>query len=455
MDFFKVKKFRKAHKPNPEKDLEDKPVPPPEEMKNENVNDLTKSAKADPTAEVEDDDDDDDDFITNEVKRRLKELRRNSFMVLIPEESCPEEEEGETSSNDWRDSEVELGSSGVDNSAQIQRFPLRGYLLVQPLYLQCMCITFRIISEVDSWSSNHPVLSVMNYDSWFQFLGSRISSIPSPRSASKKLASTLRSLSLKKREEPPDEGEHLQHLEDDPYQNLETAYVAQLCLTWEVLHCEYTQLSQEIASQPESLTCFNHAAQQFQQFQVLLQRFIENEPFEQGLRVEIYARTRNSLPKLLQVPNIQGSNQKEKEEEESDSLVLASGLIRIIENTILSFRLFLKMDKKKSTGVFNLFGGENQIVSPLQQIQSSLEKKEMKLKELCKKKKGWKKKSWPATQEEVDLLFGVIDIKVISRVLRMVRINKEQLLWCDEKMNKVNLSEGKLHRDPSPVLFPC
>ena len=111
MDFFKVKKFRKAHKPVPEKDLEDKPVPESEEPKNDNAgDDLNKSANADPIAEAEDDD---DDFITNEVKRRLKELRRNNFMVLIPEEeSCAEEEEdeeeeGETSSSEWRDVEAE------------------------------------------------------------------------------------------------------------------------------------------------------------------------------------------------------------------------------------------------------------------------------------------------------------------------------------------------------------
>ena len=119
MDFLKVKRFRKAHKPEPEKDLEDKPVPQPEEPKNDNGatgggdNDLNKSTKADPEAEAEVEDDD-DDFITDEVKRRLKELRRNSFMVLIPEEkeeeSYPEDEEeeaGETSSSDWRDVEAE------------------------------------------------------------------------------------------------------------------------------------------------------------------------------------------------------------------------------------------------------------------------------------------------------------------------------------------------------------
>lgn len=138
------------------------------------------------------------------------------------------------------------------------------------------------------------------------FEGSRIPSNPSPRSASKKLASTLRSLSFKRREGLQGDGEHLQQPFDDPHQDLETAYVAQLCLTWEALHCQYTQLCQKISVYPENPTWCSHAAQHFQQFQVLLHRYIENEPFEQGNRVEIFARSRVLLPKLLQVPNFQG-----------------------------------------------------------------------------------------------------------------------------------------------------
>lgn len=106
-----MKRFRKAHKPELETDSEDKPVPQPGEPKNENGN-VGKTADVDSTnAEPEDDD---DDFITNEVKRRLKELRRNSFMVLIPEESTPEdedaddeEEQGNMNPSDWRDVEAE------------------------------------------------------------------------------------------------------------------------------------------------------------------------------------------------------------------------------------------------------------------------------------------------------------------------------------------------------------
>lgn len=80
--------------------------------------------------------------------------------------------------------------------------------------------------------------------------------------------------------------------------------------------------------------------------------------------------------------------------------------------------------------------------------------KATKLKELRKKRKGWKKRSWPSSQEDVQLLFSLIDVKILSRVLRMVRISKEQLFWCEEKMKKLGVSDGKLQRDPSPILFP-
>lgn len=61
-------------------------------------------------------------------------------------------------------------------------------------------------------------------------------------------------------------------------------------------------------------------------------------------------------------------------EEASDLMVLATDFIRIMESSILSFRQFIKMDKKKSGGVRSIFGSQNQMATPVQQIQSSLEK---------------------------------------------------------------------------------
>jgi hypothetical protein len=77
------------------------------------------------------------------------------------------------------------------------------------------------------------------------------------------------------------------------------------------------------------------------------------------------------------------------------------------------------------------------------------------VKELLKKRKGWKSKTWPGTVEEVQLLLALIDVKVVSRVLRVGKLSREQLLWCEEKLSKVGLTENRLRRDGSPILFPC
>lgn len=81
--------------------------------------------------------------------------------------------------------------------------------------------------------------------------------------------------------------------------------------------------------------------------------------------------------------------------------------------------------------------------------------KAIKLKYQWKKKKNWKKKSRTCTPAGADLLLGLVDVEVMERVLRMDKITKEQLFWCEEKMKKLDLSRGKLQRDPSPLLFPC
>lgn len=59
-------------------------------------------------------------------------------------------------------------------------------------------------------------------------------------------------------------------------------------------------------------------------------------------------------------------------------------------------------------------------------------------------------------EEEMEILMGLIDLKVVSRVLRMNDINEEKLHWCEEKMTKVKIiQDGKaLQRDSTPLFFP-
>lgn len=95
----------------------------------------------------------------------------------------------------------------------------------------------------------------------------------------------------------------------NPYHELEAAYVAQICSTWEALNWNYKNFQSKRASRGHDvdLGCPATIAQRLQQFQVLLQRYIENEPYEHGRRPEIYARVRHLAPKLLLVPEYRGN----------------------------------------------------------------------------------------------------------------------------------------------------
>ncbi|KAI3933806.1 hypothetical protein MKW92_038048 [Papaver armeniacum] len=129
-----------------------------------------------------------------------------------------------------------------------------------------------------------------------------------------------------------------------------------------------------------------------------------------GLQSESYAGNRSSFTKKLQVPSIEVAKKIDKESrriKKKSQMNQSSGWltrIGIVKTSLPTFLVFMKMDKKKESTIRSLSGGQNRIASPLQLIQSALDK------ELRKKKKGWRKKTWLPTTEEVKLLFGLIDI---------------------------------------------
>jgi len=87
--------------------------------------------------------------------------------------------------------------------------------------------------------------------------------------------------------------------------DLEMVYVAQMCLSWEFIQWQYGKALDLWESEPHGLHHYNEVAGEFQHFQVLLERFLENEAFE-GPRVENYVKQRCVVRNLLQVPVIRG-----------------------------------------------------------------------------------------------------------------------------------------------------
>ncbi|PNX81013.1 hypothetical protein L195_g037316 [Trifolium pratense] len=144
----------------------------------------------------------------------------------------------------------------------------------------------------------------------------------SPRSISERIASKFSNINKK----PTDVGHN-------PYSELEAAYVAQICLTWEALSWNYLNFRSKHAPQSRydlDIGCPATIAQLFQQFQVLLQRYIENEPYEHGRRPEIYARMRLLAPKLLLVPEYHDSDE-DQTDSDFHSKISSASFLKIME----------------------------------------------------------------------------------------------------------------------------
>ncbi|KAL2321196.1 hypothetical protein Fmac_030165 [Flemingia macrophylla] len=251
---------------------------------------------------------------------------------------------------------------------------------------------------------------------------------------------------------------------ENPYRELEAAYVAQICITWEALNWNYKNFESKRAARGHDhddldLGCPATIAQRFQQFQVLLQRYVETEPYEHGTRPEIYARFRHSSPKLLLVPEYRESDDDQKEDNGIiHSKISSASFLLIMEDGIRTFMSFLKADKEKPCQILAAYFRRNRrhLVDPtlLRLIKKVNQKKKMKVKDLRRSHKCLRKRKLKG-EEEMEILMALIDLKVVSRVLRMSELSEEQFHWCEEKMSKVKVVEGKLQRDSTPLFFPA
>lgn len=114
-----------------------------------------------------------------------------------------------------------------------------------------------------------------------------------------------KALSFKQRKA---EAEPAMKLIRDLHKDFETVYVGQICLCWAILHWQFGQVKKLLdCDNSLAIHHYNQVAEEFQHFQVLLQRFLDDEPFRTGPRVKIYAYSRCSVRHLLQVPVIKGN----------------------------------------------------------------------------------------------------------------------------------------------------
>ncbi|KAJ6423576.1 hypothetical protein OIU84_024531 [Salix udensis] len=250
------------------------------------------------------------------------------------------------------------------------------------------------------------------------------------------------------------------------HNDLEVVYVGQLCLSWEILHWQYEKALELWDSDPYGMRLYNEVAGEFQQFQVLLQRFIENEPFE-GPRVQSYIKNRCVLRNLLQVPLLREDSMKGKRArrkgKDGDSIT-SDMLVEIMEECIRIFWQFLRSDKDAENVISK--GRKGTQIEPqdpterelLTEVRTSLQKKEKRLKDISRSGSSILRKFQKHQGDNADQVlcfFSQVDINLVSRVLNMSKVTTDQLLWCRSKLSKINFISRKIHVEHSFLLFPC
>ncbi|CAO2829589.1 unnamed protein product [Amaranthus hypochondriacus] len=260
------------------------------------------------------------------------------------------------------------------------------------------------------------------------------------------------------------ESEPVQKLIKDLQMELELGYVGHLCLSWEVLKWQHHKAEQLSDHDSDGFHQYNHVSGEFQKFQVLLQRFTEDEPFQHAPRVPHYVNTRSAHPALLQVPLIKDDPKSEWKKNGENGISLKM-LKEVIGESICLYTEFVHADKEEVStfSVMDICRVQVILQDPsdaelLAEIRSTLHKKEKKLRDLvrsgnCLVRKFQKHQDQKLISHE--MLVAQVELGLVSRVLRMKKLSTDQLLWCHKKLNKIDIVNRKIYLDYSFLLFPC
>ncbi|WCJ25672.1 hypothetical protein M5689_007541 [Euphorbia peplus] len=250
--------------------------------------------------------------------------------------------------------------------------------------------------------------------------------------------------------------------------DMELVYVAQSCLSWEALHHQYLKVGALAQSTGGNGVFYNNLAGDFQKFQVLLERFVEDERCL-GKRVHNFVTKRFYLGTFLQVPNVSGFFEEERDEMKINEGTSVKEVVKAIERCIEAFWVFVNTDENKKKNCWwklkDCFWRSSP--PPLEDprdlylfahLTTLFRKKEVWLKDAQGKQKCWIRKVEYSVEESQrkEMLFTKIDMKLVSRVLQLPLVSSSQLKWCHHKLESIQFHQGKIVRPSSTYspLFP-
>ncbi|XP_022741609.1 uncharacterized protein LOC111293123 [Durio zibethinus] len=380
--------------------------------------------------------------LIEQLKMELKKVRATGLPTILEESESPK------IMDDLKPWKIDEKFQHVDRMSELHKF----YRSYRERMRKFDILNYQKMYAIGFLQSKDPLQSISKHKS------------SSPPAISYLLSQHLRIGRRKKSDFDP-MTKFIKELRSD----LEMVYVGQLCLSWEILHWQYEKAIEIWESDPYGLRRYNEVAGEFQQFQVLMQRFIENEPFD-GPRVQNYVKNRCVLRNLLQVPVIREDSMKDKRKarrrrREDDDAITSDMLVEIMEESIRIFWRFVRADKdaniviqktRKGTQVEPLEPADLELLA---EVQTSLQKKDRKLKEIVRSGncllRKFKKNLQGENSDPVLYFFSQVDLKLVARVLNTSKVTKDQLFWCHNKLSKINFFNRKINVAPSFLLFPC
>ncbi|XP_031096032.1 uncharacterized protein LOC116000140 isoform X2 [Ipomoea triloba] len=229
--------------------------------------------------------------------------------------------------------------------------------------------------------------------------------------------------------------------------DFELVYVAQSCLSWEALHHQFTKVKVEA---PHMLF-HNSVAERFQKFQIVLERFLEDERCGGTTRHSNYVHSKYSLQTLLLVPQLSGYHNGKRLNEGMKAIEV----LKAIEKCIATFWLYVKADTKK------LGWSRPALEDPrdlyLLHTLTKLLQKESALRRVEGKRRCWLRRRAVHMQEEenTELICTKIEMKLIGRVLKLPIISTSHLQWCHHKLSNLEFNkDGSIIRAYTGLLFP-
>ncbi|XP_061358597.1 uncharacterized protein LOC133302792 [Gastrolobium bilobum] len=397
----------------------------------------------------EDDEDDDDfDWENDEVVEQLKlELRnaRQGGLATILEEEGDEETEPPKVVEDLKPLRIEEKIEYKDHIVEIQKV----YRSYAEKIRKLDILNYQTMHAIGLLQLKDPLKLMLIPKSTVQHAKPSISQNLWPRKAQKH------------KNDPMLKFVHELH------RDLELVYVGQVCLSWEILcwqHKKVHELKQYDSQWPRR---YNLVADEFQLFQVLMQRFIEDEPF-QGPRIQNYVKNRCVIRKLLQVPAIKDDNNKKDKKIVKwgdEDAITSERLEQIIKESMQVFWEFVKADKDYGNAILKVSHQtgidvkDPAISDLLGDIRTELQKKERKLKDLVRSGncivRKFQKHHDDQIQLDIEQLLAQVGLRLISRVVNMKKLRKDQLIWCNEKLNRIEFVGRKIQVEPFFLLFPC